>query len=100
MRKMVMISYNESIDEEVMDILDSQFIKRYTKWKNVKGSGVGGNKHLGTPIFPGENNVIMMEMSEERANNVIIKVKELRKKFRQEGIKAFSWTTDEIDYET
>jgi hypothetical protein len=95
---MVIISYNESIDEEVMDILDEHKIKKYTKWKNVKGSGQGGGKHLGTSVWPGENNVLMMSMSPERAANVIECVKQLRQQFRNEGIKAFSWAIDEIDY--
>lgn len=99
MKKMVLICYNESIDEEVMDILDEHRIKKYTKWKNVKGAGAGSGKHLGNAVFPGENNVLMMSMSAERAESIINYVKELRKEFRAEGVKAFSWTIDEIEYD-
>ena len=56
--KMVMLVYNEALDNEVMEILDSCAVKNYTKITEVFGCGASSGTHLGTDIWPGRNNLL------------------------------------------
>ncbi len=44
--KMVMIAYNEAIDEKVMDMLNSNIQAEYTKWTKVSGWGQQSESHI------------------------------------------------------
>jgi hypothetical protein len=94
--KMVMISYNEAIDIETMEVLEHCVVKNYTKIKGVYGKGESSGTHLGTDIWPGRNNLLYVACEENQAKQILSCVKELRKKLGKEGIKAFAWGLDEL----
>ena len=92
--KMVMISYNRAINSEIMEILEKRGIESYTKWANVQGKGKTSGPHFGSEVWPGENSVIFTAVEDEKANDLLASVKELRAKSGKEGVKAFSWQLD------
>jgi hypothetical protein len=89
--KMVMITYNEAVDMETMEVLGHCALKNYTKIKAVYGKGAASGAHLGTDIWPGRNNILYVACQENEAKQLVLCVKELRKKLSKEGIKAFMW---------
>ncbi|MCM8774409.1 MAG: hypothetical protein NC820_06725 [Candidatus Omnitrophica bacterium] len=93
---MVMIAYNEAIDEEVMEILDSCTLKNYTKIKGIFGKGNTSGAHLGNDIWPGRNNLLFISIEDKDSKGLILCIKELRKKLGREGIKAFLWNLEEV----
>lgn len=94
--KMVMITYNEALDNEVMEILGNCALKNYTKIPGVFGCGTSSGTHLGTDIWPGRNNILYVACQEDESKKIIASVKELRKSLRAEGIKAFLMPLDEV----
>jgi hypothetical protein len=95
MMKMVMIVYNEAIDDEAMEILANCALKNYTKIKGAFGSGATSGTHLGDDIWPGRNNILYIVCQEQEAKQIFSCVKELRKRLGKEGAKAFSWNIEE-----
>jgi len=89
--KMLMINYNEAIDVEVMEALESCAIKNYTKITGVFGKGAASGTHLGNDIWPGRNNILYVACELNEAENLLSCVKSLRDKLGKEGIKAFMW---------
>lgn len=89
--KMVMIAYNEAIDDEVTEILEGCVMKNYTKIVNVFGKGTSSGTHLGNDIWPGRNNLLYVACDDAQAKKMLGCVGELRKTLGKEGIKAFSW---------
>lgn len=87
--KMVLIAYNEAVDEEVMEILEANSIEGYTKWTKVLGKGKTSGPHLLTNIWPKANNVLAICTDEEKAKNLLEEVRRLRKTVGREGVKAF-----------
>jgi nitrogen regulatory protein PII len=87
--KMVMVVYNEAVDQEVMEILSGCGTDNYTKAAGIYGKGNSSGTHLGTDVWPGKNNLLYVACSDPQSANLIIKVKELREKIGYEGIKAF-----------
>jgi len=94
--KMVMIAYNEAIDDEVMEVLQHCGLQNYTKIKGVFGKGATSGTHLGNDIWPGRNNILYVACQENEAKQLISCIKELRKKLGKEGIKAFILPIEEI----
>ena len=96
MLKMVMIAYNEAIDDEVMGALKSCAVENYTKIAAAFGKGLTSGVHLGNDIWPGRNNILYAACEEKQARQVLACVRELRKKLGAEGIKAFLLPIEEI----
>ncbi|MDD5584620.1 MAG: hypothetical protein PHV55_06170 [Candidatus Omnitrophica bacterium] len=93
--KMVMIAYNEAIDDEVMEVLENCTLDNYTKIKGAFGKGKTSGTHLGDDIWPGRNNVLYAACEDRDAKQLLTCVKELRKKLGKEGVKAFVWDLEE-----
>ena len=96
MSKMVMISYNEAIDTEVMEVLANCGLENYTKIMGTFGCGSTSGVHLGNDIWPGRNNILYIACEEKQAKQILILIRELRKKLGKEGIKAFMWNLEEV----
>ena len=94
--KMVMVVYNEAMDLEVMEAMENNAIKNYTKITGAFGRGNSSGAHLGNDIWPGKNNILYAACSESGAEQLLACAGNLRKKFGREGIKAFTWTLEEM----
>jgi len=94
--KMVMLTYNEALDNEVMEILESCALKNYTKIVGVFGCGTSSGTHLGTDIWPGRNNILYVACEEAVGKKIIAAVRQLRKSLGAEGIKAFLIPLEEV----
>lgn len=95
MHKMVMVVYNQAIDNEVMEALESCGLKNYTKIENVYGRGTASGTHLGNDIWPGKNNILYVSCEETSAEKFLNCIKELRGKLGHEGIKPFVLPVEE-----
>ena len=91
-----MIVYNEALDNEVMEILESCAMKNYTKITEVFGCGAASGTHLGTDIWPGRNNILYVAGEEAVGKKILAAVKQLRKSLGAEGIKAFLMPLDDL----
>jgi nitrogen regulatory protein PII len=94
--KMVMISYNQAVDEEMTEVLEKLGVTGYTKWINVLGRGRKGGEHLGSHVWPGKNCVMFLAVDEGKKQEIIEEVKVMRKTVAHEGIKAFVMPLEEI----
>ena len=94
--KMVMICYNEAIDDEVMEILENCAMKSYTKIVGVFGKGASSGTHLGNDIWPGRNNILYVACDDAQARKMLNCAGELKKTLGAEGIKAFAWGLEEM----
>ncbi|MFA5362170.1 MAG: PG0541 family transporter-associated protein [Candidatus Omnitrophota bacterium] len=94
--KMVMIVYNEAIDDEVMGALTASGIENFTKWQRVLGQGKISGPHLDSSVWPGVNNVCMTVVEDGKVKPLLEQVKGLRKHLGKEGVKAFVLPVEEV----
>ena len=94
--KLVMIMYNEAINDEVEGLLEQNGIDVFTKWTKVYGKGRTSGPHLGTHIWPKANNVLAVVTEETAAGKILQDIRELRKRLAKEGVKAFMWEIEDI----
>jgi nitrogen regulatory protein PII len=93
---MVMISYNEAIDSEVMRALADCGLKNYTKIMGTFGRGSTSGTHWGNDVWPGRNNILYVVCQDNEAQNLLSYIRELKKKLGKEGVKAFLLPIEEL----
>ena len=87
--KLVLIAYNEAVDEEVMELLDETGAQGYTKWTQVLGKGRTSGPHLLSHVWPKGNNALFVVLADDVAAKLLAAARKLRQAVGREGIKAF-----------
>lgn len=93
--KMIFLSYPESFDDEVMELMETHELKSYTKWRQVIDQGESGHPKMGTHIWPGYNTALTFIAQDEKAKQFMCDIKSFNEKTKFEGIKAMCWTLDD-----
>ncbi len=93
--KLVMICYNEAIDDEVTELLNKMDIEGYTKWTKVLGKGKTSEPHLLSHIWPKANNVIAVVVTEQVAQTILQEIRNTKTRIGTEGLKAFVLPVDQ-----
>jgi len=86
--KLVLIAYNEAIDDEVIEVLQQCGVEAYTKWTGVLGQGTSSGPHLGSHVWPKSNNVLATVLSEDTARTLMDRVRDLRSALGRDGVKT------------
>jgi len=93
--KAIFISYNQSITEEVQEILNKLNIRGYTQWVDIKGRGsLKGEPHEGTHTWPELNNAHLTMVEDEKAPILIKRLQSLNKRTEEQGLRAFVWNIE------
>ena len=93
--KAVFISYNQSITEEVQEILENHSIRGYTQWTDIIGRGsVNGLMHEGTHTWPELNNAHLTIIEDEKVSPLLQSLKLLNNEVEEQGLRAFVWNIE------
>lgn len=94
--KMLMLVFNEAVDEDVMEILQLCGIESYTRLEGLFGKGRSSGTHLGTDVWPGRNDALLLAVSDEQARQALEGIRALRARLKSEGIKGFVWNLESV----
>lgn len=93
--KAVLIIYNQSLTEEVQEVLDKQSIRGYTQWTETYGRGsVKGESHQGTHTWPEMNNIHLTMVEENKVDQLLAQLQTLNKEAEEQGLRAFVWNVE------
>jgi hypothetical protein len=92
---LLFIVYSNAVDEEMVEIV-IRHADGYTKFLGVQGEGQG-EPQLGTHIWPGINNCMMVAVNKENEKRIVNAVDTLRVKFPGMGVKIFSTKLSRVD---
>ena len=93
--KAVFITYNQSLTEEVQEILNKQSIRGYTQWTEIFGRGsVKGETHEGTHTWPELNNAHITMIEDEKVGPLLENLRSLNKQVEEQGLRAFVWNIE------
>lgn len=92
----VILSYKESFDNKVMEILEQEDIHSYTKWPKVLDKSAEGRAKLGTHIFPGFNSAVLFTIEVEKKQSLFNRLREYNQQYKYDKIKGFCWKLDEF----
>jgi len=93
--KLVFITYNIAIHDEVMDVLATLGLKGYTRWEEVTGVGRQSGPHLSTHVWPAKNSALAVVAEDDDASFLMESIRQLRKTMTKEGVKTFCWEVEE-----
>ncbi|RAL25390.1 hypothetical protein DL240_04045 [Lujinxingia litoralis] len=91
--KAVMITYNEVLSERLIDLLEAQGVRGFTRWNGVQGRGsVEGEPHMGNHIWPSLNGAMYCVVEDEQVDAFLDALAALDEKGR--GLRAFVWAVE------
>jgi len=94
--KMVMVTYNEAVDDEVMEVVNGCGSQNYSKIRRTFGKGTNSKTHMGTDVWPGLNNILYVACEDVQADQIVIGINNLRKSLAKEGVKAFVMPLEQV----
>ncbi|MFH1218888.1 MAG: PG0541 family transporter-associated protein [Candidatus Eisenbacteria bacterium] len=94
--EIVLVIYNSSIEDEVMEALTKAGMTQYTKFTNLRGVGELSEPRLNTQIWPGTNSMLLICVPRGHAQNILEGVRRLKEIHEQEGVRAFVLPVTEI----
>jgi nitrogen regulatory protein PII len=93
--KMLVVVYNDAVDELIISAFKKAGVDGYTKWKEALGEGTETEPKLGTHCWPGKNNVLAVVVDDQAALKVIDIIRQLKSDHPQGGIKTFVLQVEE-----
>ncbi len=94
--KLILIAYNQGLDDRVMNTLRQCCLENYTKWTGVLGKGSSSGPHLASHVWPKANNVVAVSGEDDCIGHLVECVRGLRKELGHEGIKAFVLPLEDV----
>jgi nitrogen regulatory protein PII len=78
--KLVFAIVDSGVLPDVMQVLEEQGIKQWTRWQDVHGAGER-NIRDGSPVWPGSNDVLLLVLPPEKVQPLIDRCHEVRRSF-------------------
>jgi nitrogen regulatory protein PII len=93
--KAVFISYNQAYGDEIVDILDRQGQRGFTRFDGVSGRGSkDGIPHFNNHAWPEYNDAILVMVEDEKVPELLESVKKLDMRNEEVGVRAFVWNVE------
>ncbi len=90
--KSVLIIYGQALTDEILDIINQNHIRGYTKWEETFGRGGDkGEPHLGSHAWPSKNSTVLCVVEDHKVEPLLNSLRELNSQVEEQGINAFVW---------
>ena len=91
----IFIAYNQAYYMEIVDLLEKNYSKGFTRWNEISGRGSRGSEpHMGSHTWPTFNDAILTFVEDEFVDNILNDLNQLDNKTEELGLRAFSWKID------
>lgn len=90
--KAIFVACNQSIYDEVLDIMNRMQMRGYTGWEELMGCGSrNGEPHLGNHAWPTMNSALLTVTEDGKVDEFLKSLKELDEANEMQGLRAFVW---------
>ena len=95
--KLLWVLCNESISEEVKEVLDAVPVSGYTVWQDILGTSLDGGTRWDDAVWPGTNWAFMVVDGEEKTRRLLASLGEMKNlpHVEKAGLKAFLQDAEE-----
>lgn len=95
--KAVFIVYNQAYGNEVVELLDAQGLRGFTRFDGVSGRGsVTGIPHFDNHAWPEYNDALLVITEEEKVQPLLDALAEKDRATPDLGIRAFTWNIENL----
>lgn len=93
--KAIFIAYNQAYYRELVEVLENNGVRGYTRWESIEGRGsVDGQPHEGSHAWPVQNDALLVFVEDDKCPAILAEVRAKDEATPELGLRAFSWTTD------
>lgn len=92
--KMIYCTYNVSVQEEMEKILNRTSVKNYQIFDNILAKAEGAQPRFNTPVWPGYNQVALIQMDDSSPLIEEIKIYNTNEKDINDQILAYTWDVE------
>lgn len=90
--KAIFVACNQSIYDEVLDIMNRMQMRGYTGWEELMGCGSrNGEPHLGNHAWPTMNSALLTVVEDDKVEAFLASLKKLDEANEMQGLRAFVW---------
>jgi hypothetical protein len=86
---MILVVFNASIEEEILETLKEAGMDCYTKLPGVQGAGECSEPRLDSHIWPGTNTMYLVVVDSGERDRILEGVRKMKEVHRDEGVSAF-----------
>ncbi|MDR2065800.1 MAG: hypothetical protein LBP85_08860 [Prevotellaceae bacterium] len=95
--KAIFISYNQALTERIINVLDSNNVRGFTKWELTEGRGtVDGEPHYGSHAWPSMNSSMLTVVEDEKTEKIMNDLRKLDEAAKMQGLRAFVWNIEQV----
>jgi hypothetical protein len=94
--KTILLVFAQPIEGLVMEALKSAGAAHYTKFPYLLGEGGHSEPHLDSHVWPGSNIGLLVVTDDAVKDKIMTAIREIKKEYEKEGIKAFVLPVEEI----
>jgi len=94
--KMLLIIYDVTYDEQVMETLSKCCVTGFTKWEKVLGKGKRSEPKMDDAIWPGYNCAVMVAAEPELESVLLSSLANLLKEIGDKALKVFAWPLEKV----
>ena len=94
-KKMFYVLYAEAADDAIINAFKESGFKAYTKMCGLMGEGEETEPKLGTHYWPGNNNALLLAVSDEKIKPLCELVRKLKVEHPRAGLRAFTFPLEE-----
>lgn len=94
--KTIMITFDQAYNERIIDVLDRQGCRGFTRWQQVQGRGSKtGEPHFGSHAWPSMCSAIMTVVDDEKVKPLLEKLRSMDQETEMLGLRAFVWNVEQ-----
>ena len=93
--KAVFITYNQAYGDEVLEILEENRQRGFTRWVDIQGKGgFNGIPHMGDHAWPEQNHAILTMVKDDKVQPILDALRAKDEAAPDLGIRAFVWNVE------
>ncbi len=93
--KAIFISYNQAYNEEIIEILEDNGQRGFTRWNDIGGrGGVDGLPHYGDHAWPEMNIGVLAVVPDDKVQPILRDLEAKDKETPDLGLRAFAWNIE------
>jgi len=94
--KALFIAYNQAYNEEIVEVLEHNRQRGYTRWEEIQGKGsFNGIPRMGSHAWPEQVHAILTVVKDEKVKPILDELKAKDEASPDLGLRAFSWNVEE-----
>ena len=93
--KAVFIAYNQAYNEEIVEVLEANRQRGFTRWEEIQGKGsFNGIPRMGSHAWPEQVHAILACVKDEKVEPILAELKKKDEAAPDLGLRAFVWNIE------